>query len=182
MERKPPYQPQKTDLREVTRDAARCLTTVFVEPDWDSANRYKWLVFGAAILRPARDGRSDGRWKLQAHLTEGATDFEHSSGYALGLPLIGVQFESVEAHQTRLFGWVDPDDADGFHVPRPGYNPMKHPKAKMCEGGRDCRRGEKHIILPDGMWYPPIDVELYRAVRGKKVEIRIGIPHDDENL
>jgi hypothetical protein len=153
------------------------IAQVTIELGWGPDGRIErvnWLVFGQANLRPSRD-RPDGRWRLDARMTGGVTDFEHDSAYALKLPLIGVVFENVDYHASVFTGWVDPninvDDSSEFRVPRQGYDPTKLPDAHMCKTG-ECKKNP-HIIVPEGFWLPPFDLELYRAVRGKKVEIRI---------
>jgi hypothetical protein len=179
---------QETDLREITRYSELCLTVVTVHLDWDRANMVKWLVCGQSRLIPQRE-RSDGTWRLEAYLTVGVTDFEHDSAYAFKLPLIGVQFDSVSYHQTQLTGWVDPNGGDesfpDFHVPRPGYNPMKLPGAELCdlgEHGYTCYK-KPHMIVPEKHFVPPFDAELYEAIKGKKVEILISpvFPKEDKS-
>lgn len=161
----------ETDLREITRNPELCLTEVWIQTSWDTQSRIKWLICGQSKLIPQRDHR-DGRWRLEAYLPDGVTDFEHDSGYAFKLPLIGVEFEMVDYHQATFHGWVDPNDQDDFRVPRPGYNPMKHPQAKKCKPSEYCPGG--HMIVPEGFWAgPPTDIELWKAVQGKKVQIYI---------
>jgi hypothetical protein len=164
---------ETTDLREITRNPELCLTEVYVQTGRDIQSRIKWLICGQSKLIPQRDHR-DGRWRLEAYLPDGVTDFEHDSGYAFKLPLIGVEFEMVDYHQATFHGWVDPNnDHEDFRVPRPGYNPMKHPKARKCEPSKYCPGN--HMIVPEGFWAgPPTDTELWKAVQGKKVQICIG--------
>jgi hypothetical protein len=163
---------QETDLREITRYPELCLTEVYVQLTRDRQSRVKWLICGQSKLIPQHD-RRDGRWRLEAYLPEGVTDFEHDSGYAFKLPLIGIEFEMVDYHQATFHGWVDPsNDHEDFRVPRPGYNPMKHPKAVTCKPSKYCEGN--HVIVPEGFWAgPPSDVELWNVVKGKKVEILI---------
>lgn len=172
------YKPETTDLKDISRAPDRCQTIVTLVLDWDT--KLRWLVLGESRIRTQRD-RPDGRWRLEAYLKAGVTDFEHDSAYALRLPLIGVHFEGVEYHQTRLTAWVDPNEADDFHVPKPGYNPMKHPKIHVCKG-EHCTRDDPsgHIIVPEGLYVPPFEADLYRAVRGKQVEILISPVRKDE--
>jgi hypothetical protein len=176
------YIPEKTDLREITSDAKRCISIVTLEMGFDS--RLLWLMLGEASLRSARD-TPDGRWFLEAFLPEGVTDFEHDGALALRLPLIGLMFKGVRRHTLRATAWIDPNEdleSNGkwaeFHVPRPGYNPMKHKEAFLCKTGRCAEK--PHTMVPPGFYVPPFDEELYLAVRGKKVEITLGLTHEDE--
>lgn len=160
----------ETDLRSITRDSRTQRTVVTVHLDWQT--RATWLVFGQGRLRFFEKKHT---WQLAAFLKDGASDFEHDSAFALQLPLIGLQFEGTEYHQSTFVAWVDPNGDEpfqDFRVPRPGYNPMKHKDAILCRKGR-CKE-EPHIMVPEGFYVPKYDPELYRAVRGKKVEISIG--------
>jgi hypothetical protein len=172
-----------TDLRGICRRADTCLTVVTIHMDWQTS--VEWLRFGEAQLRHREH---DGTDELKAFLTEGVTDFEHDSAYALSLPLIALRFESLDYHSTRLSAWVHPDDSDAFRVPRPGYDPMKHPKARICSsrasGSRSPRSsdalcGKPHVIVPEGHYLPPRDAQLYSLVKGKRVEIRITQPSEE---
>jgi hypothetical protein len=168
---------ETTDLRKITRHSNLCLTVVYIQDDSDNSTRprFTWITCGQSCLVTYRD-HPDGRWVLKAYLSGGATDFEHDSAYAFRLPLVGVQFEGVDYQQTRLNAWVDPTlrsefELTSFRVPRPGYNPMKHPDAVKC---KDKRCGGKHIIVPEGFYAgAPFDSELYNHVKGRQVNILI---------
>lgn len=167
---------RETDLRAITRHPELCRTTVVIRLDWQT--QVKWLVFGQAQLQ--RNERTK-ECTLKAYLPEGVTDFEHDSAYALRLPLIGWEFDSVYYHLCSFNAWIDPniDTESDFRVPRPGYNPMEHPEAERCEGGGRC--DGPHIIVPESMYGgPPFDPDLYQAVRGKRVEVQIGAAYPDE--
>lgn len=169
----------ETDLRDITRESDLCETIVRLSLDWnrDSVRRPEidWLKFGQAQLCRQKESSFEGCWRLEAYLKEGVTDFEHDSAKALSLPLVGVQLApiGIDYHRTHLIAWVDSsqDDYENFHVPRPGYNPMAHPKAYICES-EHCEA--PHPIVPEGFYIPPFDVELFNFVRGKKVEIIVG--------
>ena len=177
-----------TDLSSITRRPDRFFTTVDIDLGWDedSGDRRKlrWLTFGECELRV--DGK-DGDARLEAHLKGSTCDFEHDTAWALQLPLIGVKLAEVGVwhSRTHFTAWVHPDAGGtmpNFHVPCPGYNPMKHPGATTCDGIYDEKKrkyckwndGKKHIIVPEGFYVPPFDAELYEAVRGKRVEITTG--------
>lgn len=171
---------QPTDLREITRHTDKCRTLVRLFPDWNEQNAIDWITCGQANLQ---HNERQNIWMLKVYLTEWVTDFEHDTSYAFQLPLIGLSFQSLDYHQTTFAAWVDPNNLEGFRVPRPGYNPMKLPDATRCKGRKSdyCKIGEPHIIIPEGyLAGPPTDLELYKAVRGKKVEIRIGPVYKDE--
>lgn len=166
-----------TDLSGITRNSHKLLTTVTIEDGDMMRDRIEWLRLGQARVRHARD-RHDGRWVLEAYLDKGATDFEEDSAYAIRLPLIGATFEGVDYHTTNLLAWVDPN-AGGphpeFHVPTPGYNPLKHPDTTVC---KRCK--PHHPIVPTGMYVPPFDPDLYALVAGKKVSIHVGPRHEGD--
>jgi len=165
-----------TDLRSITRRSDKWHTIVTVETHDDTGFRKNitWLEFGEVQLRSTgRESGADGCYELRAYLLENVVDFEHDSAYALSLPLIGVRLGpmAVHYHQVSLCGWIDPNVDDNFRVPRPKYNPMAL---------ADTRRDKELTIVPEGFYLPPFDVELYKAVRGKKVEITISPVYKDE--
>lgn len=159
---------QRTDLRLITRSSDRCETSIRI--CLDGLNFVEWLVLGEAGLSQNKTIRN---WALRAHLPEGVTDFEHDSAYALTLPLVGVEFLRTDYQICQFNGWVDANDFYGFRVPRPGYDPMKLKDSRKCRSG-PCRK-EPHVIVPEDCFGgAPFDKGLFRAVRGKRVEIWIG--------
>lgn len=174
---------KETDLLSISRGTDKCRSYVSLEWDWET--RVTWLKFGEATLRKKGE-KHDGRWDLEARMGLGATDFEHDTAYALRLPLVGVEFEWADHHQFRFRAFVDATmdpkpTRNGFHVPLPGYNPTKHPDAKMCSGKYDGKKswckwgdGEAHVIIPEGFYVPPFNAELYKLVSGKRVELILG--------
>lgn len=161
---------QPTDLRSITRMSDVFRTRVTVHMVEYGVSNLQWLILGLTQLTPRR-GANEGRWTLEAKMTEGVTDFEHDSACAMRLPLIGVTFEHVISGLVRFNAWIDPNDFDDFRVPRAGYDPTKHPKAIICED-KHCEKS--HVIVPEGFFVPPMDRDLYKAVRGKRVEIIMG--------
>lgn len=158
------------DLRSICRESELCSTTIYLLPNKYGTFRHPWLFAGQASLDPAHE-RSHER-TLRAYLGRGATDFEHDSAYAFKLPLLGVFFERVDYHTTVLTGFLPPDmRADDFRVPAPGYNPFELDGAEMCDGER-C--GEKHPMVPEGCYVPRGDPAVLKAVRGRRVMVRIG--------
>ena len=157
-----------TDLTDITRNSKIAKTTVYLQDRY--GNKVPWLILGEVEVR------NEGKicW-LSAYLTEGVSDFEHDSAHAVRLPLIGLKLDHVWYHTTYITAWIDPNDSESFHVPKPGYNPMKHPEACMCEADY-C---EPHMMVPPGYYVPPHDAELYEAVKGKKIEISIGFNREE---
>ncbi len=169
-----PGKPPETDLRSISRDAKRCVADVILYPDWDRSNAFRWLILGSTNLIRERDGG----WRLEARFNEGVTDFEHDPVIICRLPLIGLQMNEmgVYNHHINFTAWINPNDPEAFHVPGPGYDPRKEEGAHLCKS-KDCLKGnggKSHMIVPEGFFVPPFDVDLYTMVRGKKVEIRIG--------
>lgn len=177
---------QETDLRQITRCPELCLTVVYIQlVNWDRGSRVPWIRCGQASIR--KPNSSDGsQYMLTAYLPAGVTDLEHDSAYAFGLPLIGVTLDGVDYSQTTIKAWVDPDPEAlrEFRVPRPGYNPMELPEAKICDArkhGYECYKNP-HKVIPEGLYAgPKPDAELFEAVRGKKVEILFSPVYPKEN-
>lgn len=176
--------PPLTDLRPISRDVKRCVAVVVLKVDWDSQNDTKWLILGSASIVRRGGDRHEGQWSLQARMD--STDFEHDSAYVLQLPLIGLQLDglAVYNHHAHFVAWVDPNNPGDFHVPSPGYDPRKEEGAHRCKHPQ-CLKDDKgkkieaHIVVPEGFYVPPFNLELYKMVRGKKVEIRMGPVFED---
>lgn len=162
---------ERIDLRSVTRssDIARTTIGIYMGARLEGRDAFNpWIEMGACEVR------NEGSlcW-ISSHLNYGVTDFEHDSAYALRLPLIGLQFSSVYNHYTVLKAYIDPNNEDEFHVPGPGYNPVALENAYECP---DCK--DKHMIVPEGNYVPPVNKELYEKVRGREIDIRIGPVYD----
>lgn len=165
----------ETDLSSITRNPKKYFGCITID------DREPWLLFGEANIRV--DGRESTAW-IEAHLSGNACDAEHDTAWAFKLPVIGLSLGKMGVHYSKTYfnAWVDPDAERYFHVPRPGYNPMKHPKASICDGVYDIKKHKyckwndkkKHVIIPEGFYVPPFDRELYEAVKGKRIEIVIG--------
>jgi hypothetical protein len=162
----------ENDLRGITRESSRCLTTVNIRMGewWDRDTDQRWLTFGQAQLRRFGDNAFPWWW-LGAYLAEGATDFEHDSGYALRLPLVSLDFQFMMNHGSHFLALVHPAAADEFRVPTPGYNPLEHPKTEPCP---TCKGEQAHLMVPEGLYVPPFEPELYEVVKGRPVSIHIG--------
>ncbi len=155
------------DLRHLTcaKDDRR-RTTIFLETSFEVC--VEWITVGSVSLMPWNDRRS-GRWSLESKIAGGATDFDHSTVRIVRLPLIGLEFEHASG-AVRFHAWIDPgaDDSE-FRVPPPDYDPVAHPKTHTCKDG-PCAKNP-HPIVPEGLFLPPFNRELFEQVRGKRVEI-----------
>ena len=182
---KPKCPVELTDLTHLTcgpRDNRR----TWVRLEWDFEERDEWLKFGVATLRPQSDRRNTNQWCLEAPMANGITDFEHSTAIAVRLPIVGLYLNFMSHGTAHYTAFVDSSayvydahrpDRSNFHVPRPGYDPRKHKGSHQCEM-KECRVS-KHLIIPEGFYVPPVDPELYEAVKGKKVEIIFGETGDN---
>ena len=161
------------DLTPICREEGRALTHVRIDLDSYLSRGVPWLTAGASEFQ-----RFDSLcyWTLGARM-EGATDFEHDSAWAFKLPLIGLEFKHAYDQGCHFTAFVHPDGFDDFHVPPIGYDPRKLPEAHQCKE-KGCRRNdEKHIIVPEGYYVPAKDAELYKKVRGKRVDIVVGLDY-----
>ena len=158
----------ETDLRKITRRSDRCKTTVNLKHRGDET---PWLVFGEAHMNLEHTPAT-----LQAYLPPGVTDFEHDSGWALSLPLIGVTFKHVWYHHTTIQAWVAPHRSSDFRVPNPGYNPLE--VAEKCP---TCKGEDEHLMVPEEYYLPEANRDLYKAVSGREVVIRISTVSDQDD-
>ena len=168
------YQVELTDLTGITRESKHCLTDILLcNFEFDQASQWftdkLWLRFGQVNIVKQNRGEV---YHLYAYLDKGI-DFEHDSAYAVKLPLIGLSFINTLYHVTELCAWVDPNvdrEFPDFHVPRPNYDPRKHPDAEKIKQG-----GKEYIVVPEKFYLPKFDKTLYDLVRGKKVKIQIKV-------
>jgi hypothetical protein len=137
--------------------------------------RSVWIQLGEIMLRQ-RDSHNRGVWKLGAYL-QNCTDFEHDAAWLLKIDLVGVEFTAVEYGLTHFQGYIKADDEDDFRVGNADYNPIIDPKTKACKGTQKeyCRRGEPHLIVPEGFYLPPENPDLFNIVRGRRVEVTTGL-------
>jgi hypothetical protein len=128
--------------------------------------RAPWLKLGAVGLCHNSCGNT---WNLSARMD--ATDFEHSSLYALSLILVGLTLKYVTNHHFLYEAYLHPNP-DNFYVPNEGYDPRKLKGVTKCKG-KDCDRGP-HLMVPDGNYVPKPNLELFKLVRYGLLLIRIG--------
>jgi hypothetical protein len=170
---------EHTDLRNITRESDHCLSTVTIRMGdwWDRGTDTPWLKFGQAQIR--KHENSDLTWwQLGAYLKDGATDFEHDSGYAFRMPLVALEYTFTLNHGSRFSAIIHPNMADEFHVPLPGYNPLEHENTQKCDR---CTEERAHLIIPQGFYVPPFEPELYKLVAGKPVVIHLGVIYWSED-
>lgn len=155
----------RVDLRSVTR-GEDVLTRVFLKPPYDA--RIRWIEAGEVSLS-RRGSREIPVWTLTSYLKGGITDPEHDSAYALGLNLVGLEYDHTY-HSTSVFrAFIDPTEPNGFRVPPDGFDPEKLKGVVRC---KSCK--EKHLIVPEGWYYPPADEKLWTSLRGMMVEVEVG--------
>lgn len=170
-----------TDLRSITRDSDTLRTEVTVHFSYEE--RVKWLVMGACDLRKSENHHDRvQRWWLDAKMLN-ATDFEHDTASAVRLPLVAVSIGLVYHNRVHFHALVEPRTDKRWHhdfnVPRPGYNPMEHEDACVCDE-EHCQGENSHIIVPEGLYVPPFDEELYNLVAGFPVDIYMGQPYEEK--
>jgi hypothetical protein len=168
---------EPVDLRPITRYTDKVVTRVYLCDEFGHHQRV-WITLGQCkLMRPIE--RNNMRWWLGAYLTEGVTDFEHDSAYALRLPLLALSFEMLEMGMAWFHAIIDPNNADDFCVPPPGYNPMEHTEAYDCEECRKRKGAEPHMIVPENFFVPPRDPKLHAKVACRHVLITIGVVHEE---
>lgn len=156
------------DLVAFCRPGIVTTVSLHLPPDLRTEERERpWLRFGVPVIQ--RRGTGGGMppfVHLGARLGRGATDEEEDSAWALGLDLIGFEFEFWDGY-GHASGWIRPDDADSFNVPPPGWDPFAG--AVTCDG-KACHSKPHPIVgyIPKAERARP----LYRLVRGLRVSIR----------
>jgi len=173
--------PPPLDLRSVSLLADKCIGTVKVERTRD--NWSEWLQFGQASLYRSYD---EDHWLLMVYSSDDVVvGPEHSQVTLVSLPLIGVSFRWCDRHWTRLSAYIDPDDDDkgnNFRVPGTAtYDPRTHPKSRPCKIDT-CARTTPHILVPEEVQTPPFDATIFEAVRGRRVQIILGVNFEGRPL
>ena len=156
---------EETDLRGITRNPDKVVCRINVGPA--STQTLPWIICGEVNIQNEEQF-------CRIHARMDCTDFEHDSAYAFSLPVIGLKFKFVTNHTSIFEAWVNPQSGEpyaDFHVPRPGYDPRKLEGTEKCT---DERCGETHLIIPEGYYQPPFDAELFKLVRGVRLDIQIG--------
>lgn len=167
------------DLRPITRGPDKYETVVRIFHHDRSLHRSKkWIIMGqASLVKNDRNSMLGIRiWTLKAYLSNGTTDCEHDSAFAINMALLAVDFNSVFYGHTELNAIIDPHDVSSFHVPSPGYNPMEHPAAVECTIERCIEADGPHIIVPN--YVPPVNEKLFQLARGRFVQIMFGVPSE----
>jgi len=119
------------------------------------------------------------------------TDPEHDSAYAFQIPLVALGLEQgvgVDYSIVRFTGRISPEasEFDQLRVPMGPYDPTKIEGARICDGGRHCKRGEPHLIVPSDHFVGPpatdLTRQLHRQLAGRLIiHITIGLcPADEE--
>lgn len=160
------------DLRRFARNPDRVVTVISVEVSDESGRMdFKpWLTLGESRLRGTREGHNVG-----SYLTEGMTDEEHDSAHLLSFDVIGLQWESLDYGATTFTAWVKPRNSpyDKFNVPKADYDPVA--TGKPCDWC--AKEGKPHLITK---YLPGHNEELYRALAGRRIQIRVSPPPESE--
>ncbi len=153
------------DLRSITRhsDSLQCSIDIVGRDANYRTTRFNWIICGAASIQ-----NEERACNINARMN--ATDFEHDSIYAFRISLIGLKYLFTSDHGSAFEAYVNPD-TDDFRIPPVGYNPEKAEGAFSCED-KECE--DKHIIVPEGFYVPPLNPELFKKAAGKKLDIYIG--------
>ena len=127
-----------------------------------------WIKTSNVLMREV--GRmGDDLWFVESFI-DGATDNTHDQAKAFRIPVIGLEFKHKSIGMMRFTAWVESNrdalgDLEEFHVPDPDHDFFE--EISFCD-----RCQEKHSFT---RYLPKPDQNLYEKVKGKKLEIRIGM-------
>lgn len=155
------------DLRKLCRDHEKVWTCVRLQWGGSGLSSFDWILLGQIRLHNRNNRNFPGVWVLDSYLGE-FTDVENDSAFILSMELIGVEFEAVRYGRTFASGYINPSldtCCSKFHVPPQDYNPFD-------DRSTDEQKYAKYI--------PEHNTELYRQVRGKRVEIITGDPWNEQ--
>jgi len=179
-EKRPEWLP-KLDLRYLTREPELCRTAIIVHIDY---HQYEWIVMGQMSRMDVPRGNGNNSWRIGARMGDGATDFEEDSAYALSMNIISPKINTIVYGSTWIDAFIDPNPygSSDFKVPLSNdYDPRKHPDAYVCEAPACLAHPNgAHPIVPEGMWMPPENPQLFKRMRGLPITIRIGVHREPE--
>lgn len=159
------------DLRPLTRSSDRVSCIVLIKND--AGRTIPWIRMGEVSLR---HHEYDNFHMLASRYTDGVTDFEHDSAWAIQLPIIGLTAPvSFDYSVMRFSGIIPParSFARYFHVPKEAVSPSKIEGAQLCD-----RCGMKHWIVP--RFVPEPNIQLNKMMEGEKIEFIISYIGSDE--
>lgn len=158
---------ERLDLRQLTRDPDKCLTTVAVQSD---RTLVPWLTFGQLSRLDAPNEAALSGWRLAAYMPEGVVDGEGDSAYALSFYVAGLTLAFFHDHQAKYRG-VIVGDVDNFSVPPAGWDPLAGVVPEEIDG-ESCRTVQH--------FHPPPAPKLFHYMRGRVVEITVGQVYEAE--
>lgn len=155
-----PPAPPEMYLAHLTRETDGMRTRISLRsPRYDQAT---WLLLRAVSVH---HNSGTNVSTLRSRLGPGAiTDFEHSSAIIVSLDLVGVEFEFHDNGRQHFVGWIRGDTPEGFRVPAVGYDPFVGQTA--CP---TCKGKERHMMVSEGRYIPPVNLPLWEQVRGWRV-------------
>lgn len=142
---------------------ARDSTTISLSVDY---TEHTWIQASGISLVDRGNTHARGSWLLEARWPN-ITDLEHDLAVAVRMNLHGVNLHMINNGRVWIDGFIDGDDPTTFRVPVPGWNQLDG--ATRCRQ-RDCR-GPGHLVVNEGLYVPPPNLELFDMLRGLRVEI-----------
>lgn len=141
------------------------LSEVFTTTD-DKGHRrgHNWLEFGECVI--TNEGRT---CFIGSRMRDGITDFEHDSCYAVHIDLVGLRYLFTSSHVSHFEAHLTTKHED-IRIHEPDYEPEKTKGAWRCKE-KSCE--DKHLMLPDGGFTPPI-YKFARVVAGRRISITMG--------
>ena len=122
-----------------------------------------WLEFGECDIR-----NESSTSCISGRMRSGITDFEHDSCYVVRIDLVGLKYSFTDG-QISWFEAVITPEIEDIRIHDPSFVPEKVKGAYEC----DVESCEKHLILPEGYYTPPI-YKYAKAVAGKRIRILTG--------
>lgn len=148
------------DLRNATRDSAYVSTVIDVVV---RHHQFRWLTLGG--LSRAEVASERVQW-IGAYFSEGITDHDEQSAYAVCFDVVGLALDDLHQGVTTLRAWIagTAEAAERFHVPSTPYDLSTFAWCPSCKGD------DRHRVTS---YTPRPNLELWRKLRGSKVLIHL---------
>lgn len=156
--------PEVLDFRRDDRTESSTIITVHAD-----YKGYMWIHAGDVDV-VGGSARHDP-WRLESKL-HGATDDEHDTAVLFRMQLMGVTLRMASGGRVWIDAFIAGDDPGSFRVPMPGWKQLEG--ATKCAHANCRTKDFKHLVVDQGKYIPPPNLELFDMLRGLRVEIVTG--------
>lgn len=154
------------DLRPVTRDAKKVVSTIYVTDEVHA--RHLWLTCGSLTINKCREHSIVGARLANAY------DFEHNSAWAFRFEAIGLTWSGdISSGWTHYTGFFHPRASEEMHIPRQPLTKWYRALPWCTE--KQCKGDHAHRVVPEGLYAGPKPDAENDWLLGQRFEIHTSI-------